>query len=150
MTSIPSTQAIPLSPTLTKPTVGVEKSSADETNKEEELRKAKETFADEMKRLYPDGINNKSGNTVFANEETLKHIVEHGTIEDADGKRQLLPDETRKAVQTILDNGGPASINPNGDPWFTETDLRRSIENDRRSPTQKSEDFLNGSGGNKV
>lgn len=150
MTSISSTQAMPLTPALTKPTVGVEKSSADESNKEEELRNAKVTLADEMKRLYPDGKLNGSNKIVVWNEETLRNIIKHGTMGGADRKQQPITDEARKAVQTVLDNGGPASISPNGDPWFTETDLRRSIENDRRSPTQKSEDFLNGSGGNKV
>lgn len=95
----------------------------------EEFNNAKRVLADEMKRLYPNGVMNMaSSQLVIFNQGSLEQIVKNGTLRNADGDLVTVSDEVRNAAQTILDNGGPTVINPKGDPWFSEADLRRSPE----------------------
>jgi len=138
--------------TGTNPTVSLNRSVGDDKNARD-LYNAKIILADEMKRLYPDGVMKvNSDRPVLFYQSALEQIVNNGTLNDANGTLQSVSPEARKAAQTILDNGGPALFNPNGAPWFSEGDLRKSIANDplSKNPIEQFDDFLNRQRGNKV
>ncbi|MEC4720264.1 hypothetical protein RY831_13975 [Noviherbaspirillum sp. CPCC 100848] len=94
----------------------------------EDFNHAKRVMADEMKRLYPDSVMDTKSTLVTLDQQSLDHIVKNGTLRSANGDLVPVSDDVRNAAQTILDNGGPTVINPKGDPWFSEADLRKSLE----------------------
>lgn len=93
----------------------------------EDIKNAQTVVANEMRRLYPDGIINSDNRIAVWTDKNLRHIVQHGEIRDANGNLTRVSDEVRAAAQTILDIGGGSVINPNGDPWVAEDDLRDAI-----------------------
>lgn len=95
----------------------------------EDIKNAQSVLANEMARLYPDGIVNSDSRIAVWTDKNLKHIVQHGNMRDANGDLKPVSNEVRTAAQTILDIGGGSVINPNGDAWVAEDDLRKAISN---------------------
>lgn len=137
--------------TRSNPTVSLNTSVENDKNAKD-LYSAKVTLAEELKRLYPDGVMKTSSDSPlnFYN-SSLEHIINNGTLRDENGELQPVSQEVRNAAKTILDNGGAAAISPSKGTWFTEDDLRKSIANDpAMNPVEKFQDFLNKQRSNKV
>ncbi|MEC4718014.1 hypothetical protein RY831_02530 [Noviherbaspirillum sp. CPCC 100848] len=106
--------------------IGVETSKR---HSKEDFKNAQSVLANEMARLYPDGVVNSDSRIAVWTNKNLRHIVQHGEIKDANGNTTRVSDDVKAAAQTILDVGGGSLINPNGDPWVSEDDLRKAISN---------------------
>lgn len=58
-------------------------------------------------------------------DQDLKSLAENATTTDDDGNTVQLPDSVKAMAKRLLDNGGSSALNPSGDPWFSQDDLRR-------------------------